>query len=573
MIPFLGVHMGILDSIRDRASQVKQSVSDAVQKVENKAAAVVEKVETKAAEVGHEVKSTFEKTVLPKPPPSAPPATSTVKPVTSGPAGLRAALSSAISDQLKAPPPSSDTQKAAVALKEKNTSWKGLDHEGLARDMADLVKKDPVAAAPILKEIMNTQVARSNKDDVAEAFANQLSADQLKALARHPDGAAALATMEHELRTGWTTGHESEMANKLKAAASDAEKGPLPNTPVDLPAGANGVFNGTGSKTTAAGKIPQEMWSDPSKLVAQLTQNPATGTTPGNTCAASSMLASTLMASPEKAARFLENVGRSEDAKNLSVGQRNDLLAIADRVRNKTASFEDLNKAQGLLFTAGNTHGDVQTIGKVLNDRGMYQDAQGTKHLKNLTGPEDAELRGIIAQNTPWTDHQAHRLEELTNRATGLSMHMEKIDGGWAPKIEGDLATMDPAGFSDAEARKLARMGGLKDTTAVSTPDPTPGAQGLGALASKLKPGEAISVRVSGDPNGSVSDHFISVGRRDDGTLYLYNSDPAQGDASVTVGGKGNGTDAFRQLLTAYDNRQYVDPNQKMPAPVPYRID
>ena len=52
MTPFLGVSMGIIDSIRDRASQVKQRVSDVVHKVEDKAAAVVGQVETKAAEVG-----------------------------------------------------------------------------------------------------------------------------------------------------------------------------------------------------------------------------------------------------------------------------------------------------------------------------------------------------------------------------------------------------------------------------------------------------------------------------------------------------------------------------------------
>ena len=568
--------MGLLDSIRDRASsavtQVKQGVSDAVHTVEARAAAVVQKVEQKAVDTGHAVQSAFESKAPIKPPPSAPPPTSSARAVTSGPAGLRASLDKAILDQLKPPPTSSEAQAQAKALKESCSSWKGLDEEKLAKEMAALAKKDPVAAAPILKELMNTQLDRSDRDDVAQAFTHELSGDQLNALARHPDGAAALATMEHELRTGYTTKDEAAMADRIKDAIGEGSTGKLPNTPVEITPGALGEFTPTvptDSKKTPTGKIPPEMWADPSKLAAALTQNPATGTTPGNTCAASSVLASTLMASPEKAARFLENVGKSEDAKNLTVRDRNELLGIADRIRNKTASFEDLNKAQGLLFTAGNTHGDSNTILKALQLRGGHLGADGeTFVFNNLNAADSVQLKALLAKETPWTDQEVGQLQALTNRATGLSMRMEKVDGSWAPKIEGDLATMDPAGFSDAETRKLAKMGGLKPETAV--PD---GPMKPSDVAARLKPGEAVSLRVSGDGTNKASDHFVTLGRRDDGTLYLYNSDPASKDASLTVGGKGAGTPAFQAVLAGYDKRQVKDPNNTMPSNIPYRLD
>ena len=102
--------MGLLDSIRDRVSstvtQAKQAVSETVTKVEDK-----------AASAGHAVGSAFEaKPYAPRPPPAAPPPSASAPVVSSSPAFLKGALTASISDSVKAPPPSSETQAAAKAL-------------------------------------------------------------------------------------------------------------------------------------------------------------------------------------------------------------------------------------------------------------------------------------------------------------------------------------------------------------------------------------------------------------------------------------------------------------------------
>jgi len=243
--------------------------------------------------------------------------------------------------------------------------------------------------------------------------------------------------------------------------------------------------------------------------------------------------------------------------------ERNELLAISSRVRNKTATYEDLGKAQQLLFRAGNTQGDVSLLGKLLRERGM-----NGGEFKNLTAAEGTEFRTILAQNTPWSDTQAKRIEELFTRSTGVQMHMAKDETGtYAPKIEGDLVPLDDSGFSDEEAKKFSKLAGLTGKTEVTNDDL------LKDLAGKLKNGESVSLRVAGTPDGDVSNHFITVGRREDGTLFLYNPDPANKDATLTIGGKGAGTPEFQKLLQDYQDRQPGDPNGKPPQYVPYRLD
>lgn len=550
--------MGLLDSIRDRVSstvtQAKQTVTETVQKVE-------QKVEEKASAAGHAVQSAFESKPAPPPPPSAPPPPSSAPRVSSGPAGLKSALNASLKNVVEAPRPSPEASSQAAELKAKYSSWKGLDEEGLAKEMAELVKKDPVAAAPVVRELM-TSLDRRDKDDVGEEFAAQLTPDQLKAFGEHPDGNAAMTEMKNELLTGVTFGHEKEMAGKLGAAL---EKHALPHAEMKQEPGSLGV-NNEETKKTPSGKISAEDWKNPASLVSKLSQNPAAGESSGNTCAASSMLSATLMASPERAARFLENVATNPETKKLTDSERQELQKIASAVRNKTASWEDLSKAQDLLFRASNTHGDMGTL-KAAVDRVPLQ--QPGNLLNNLTKEEDTKFRKLMTSEDPWTDAQAMEVQTLFNRITGMSMHMDKGEGGWAPRIEGGLIGLDKTGYTDDEAKNLAKLGKLSggDT------DVRQG-QSLQDIAAKLKPGEVVSIRVGGSEDSTSADHFISIGRRDDGNLFITNSDPSKKDASLVVGGKGAGDENFRRILDDYGKRQPQDSgNKKYPAPVVYRID
>jgi hypothetical protein len=57
-----------------------------------------------------------------------------------------------------------------------------------------------------------------------------------------------------------------------------------------------------------------------------------------------------------------------------------------------------------------------------------------------------------------------------------------------------------------------------------------------GAALDHLKPGESAVLQVTGDPAGNHADHFVTVGLLKDGRPYIYNPDPAPGDATLTVG-------------------------------------
>lgn len=551
--------MGLMDSIRTRVSTTVSEVRQSVTQAKEAVSGAAQRVEAKAVSAGQQVKSAYESVSAPPPSPSAPPPPTTARPVSSSPIGLRNKIEASIADSVQAPGPSTELVEQAKALKAKHTGMLGVDHKALGAELAELAKHDPAAAAPLLREVMN-QLKSHDKDDVAEVFAGQLDAAQLAQVARHPDGQAALRSMRDELLTGVTFAHEKEMAGKLTSAIDQANSTPLPNLKADLPPQTLGVST-TGDSKTGTGKIPKEAWDNPAQLVGALTQNPASGPNAGNTCGPSSMLGSTLMAGPEKAARFLENVGTAHGAK-LTSAERTELLAIASRVRNKAASWEDLSRGQALLFKAGNTHGDGDTLVPALNAAPKNRDGS----YANLTAADDKELRAMMTQKEAWTDPQAKRLEELFNRATGRSMHMDKVDGGWAPRLEGGLEAYDKGGYGDAEARKLAELGGLR-------PSGGDDRGKLTELAAKLKPGEALSVRVGGNEDAETSNHFITIGRRDDGTLYVYNSDPAKGDPTLLVGGKGEGTDEFKKQLEAYGLRQPQDPNGKFPPAISYRLD
>ena len=81
-------------------------------------------------------------------------------------------------------------------------------------------------------------------------------------------------------------------------------------------------------------------------------------------------------------------------------------------------------------------------------------------------------------------------------------------------------------------------------------------------IANALQPGEAVTIRLAANDKSTRANHYVTVGRQKDGTFYLYNPDPAKGDATLVLGGKGPRVDdAFIQRTGKYDGRMYEDQN------------
>lgn len=205
--------MGLLDGIKDRlssaATSVKSTVTETVQKVEDKAAAT-----------GHAVSSAFES----KPPPPSVPtppaaASSEAPPVPAN--SLRNGVTSSILDSIKSKPPT-PAQAEAQAMIDRHKSWKGLDENKLADEMAALVKKDPTKA-DVLKEVIN-KVAYAKNDDVSRAFVSKLSDEELRTMSLSPRGREALGAMTAALKSG-STGDDDKLAlGKLSRAEFEANK-------------------------------------------------------------------------------------------------------------------------------------------------------------------------------------------------------------------------------------------------------------------------------------------------------------------------------------------------------------
>ncbi|MFT3709436.1 MAG: hypothetical protein QM817_17505 [Archangium sp.] len=204
--------MGLLDGIKDR-------VSSAVTSVKSTVTETVQKVEDKAAATGHAVSSAFEAKPPPPSVPTPPAAASEAAPVPAN--SFRNGVTSSILDSIKSKPPT-PAQAEAQAMIDRNKSWKGLDENKLADEMAALVKKDPTKAE-VLKEVIN-KVAYAKNDDVSRAFVSKLSDEELRRMSISPRGREALQTMTAALKSG-STGDEDQLAlNKLSKAEFEAGK-------------------------------------------------------------------------------------------------------------------------------------------------------------------------------------------------------------------------------------------------------------------------------------------------------------------------------------------------------------
>lgn len=323
-------------------------------------------------------------------------------------------------------------------------------------------------------------------------------------------------------------------------------------------------LNGTsGTLRSSSGRISGEAWNNPEQIVGHLTQNPARGE-PGNSawrCGPSSLLGSALMQGPTAAANFLDGVADGAAASRLPAAQQTELRGIATSIRNGTATFEQLSRAQDLLYRAGNARGDVEAL--------------MTRTISSMPrGAARTELQGLLTQlqgPQGWLPQHATRAQQLLTTATGQNVTIGLVDDPQHPGDEarqyysldvgGRQAGADRSGFDDAEINGLATLGGA--TTRQVQLDSSARVQDLFA---QLRPGETMTIRVGGSIDSDVSDHFVSIGRRADGTGFIYNTDPSNGDYTLFTGSRSDPQPAsFQAQLERYNERLLLDTDNDMP--------
>jgi hypothetical protein len=325
------------------------------------------------------------------------------------------------------------------------------------------------------------------------------------------------------------------MGTAVKAALGQVKDGF--EAPPSLKPGSYGVSKGKGPLHSAGGRISSAEWADPARLMSKLTQNPhgKLHAQSSAACSASNLLGAALLSGgPDKAAALLERVAK-DGRLNLGPEEQKQLSGIASKIRGRTATFEDLNLAQELVYRAGNTTASATDLAG---------QAQGST---KLSPKEKSQVRVLAGDGS-----DEPKLEKLLSKALGREVH---LDNGWE-KVTGKTRTQDTSGLTDDELKNLATAAapGARRHELTAPNDTIEG------IANALSPGEAVTIRVAGDDNGLKPDHYVTVGRQQDGTFYLYNPDPSKGDATLVLGGKGPAADAgFLQRTDKYNDRMFTD--------------
>lgn len=281
--------------------------------------------------------------------------------------------------------------------------------------------------------------------------------------------------------------------------------------------------SGHGAKS-ASGKISAEQWSDPTLLVGKLTQFPAKKDVNDQSqaaCSAANLLGAALLTGgPDAAAAMIKRV--TAGATQLNAAETTELNGIADRIKNKTATFEDLNKAQQLLYRSANT----EATGKDLVDQ-----AAGKLSGPKLQKLEAAMRRYLTASVMGRDEKDVETVSKLLGEAFKDPSYKWDPNSSGSVSIDAARRSKDLSGLTDDELSTLGATAAKGESVATNE------RSDLDALAKTLKPGESLTLRLAGDSNAKTSpNHYVTIGKRPDGTMFLYNPDPSRGDSTLVTG-------------------------------------
>ena len=278
---------------------------------------------------------------------------------------------------------------------------------------------------------------------------------------------------------------------------------------------------------SAKGRIPESAWIDATQLVSRMTQNSDDPNDPNSDlrCGPTNLLAAALLqGGPSGAAKLVKSIA-DRSGNTLLPDEKNELKTIAARIKNHTATFDDLSRAQNLMYAVTNT-------------RLGLNEALSTMSVETLSAAKQRELDGIGAKVPNLSSSEAKRMGELLSErfATDVKVVVD-TDGPGGKEVFVQLTPgdgqSDRSGLDEKELRAGAKNGGLK--AAKTAYDPT-AADSAEQVLKKLKPGESVVLPLKGSASSAEPDHFVSVGVLKDGRPYIYNPDPQQGDATLTVG-------------------------------------
>lgn len=341
----------------------------------------------------------------------------------------------------------------------------------------------------------------------------------------------------------------------LVAFAQAALKGALATMPMQQKsvAAAGVALNrnpGTAPLATGTGPITNEQWKNPLLLVGAMTQNGvgADAISGSARCGPTNLLATALLqGGPAAAAKLLEKTAASAGP-YLERGDARELKALAEKVKKQTATFEDLSKAQGLMYSAANRE---TWFGEALTQ---------AKQDGGLEGAQVARLETLAGKAPGLSAADKRELGELLSLGLDRDVTVDVVtakgfeDRGPQVVVKfKDGFQLDTHGLADGELAAAAKHGGFKSTQVVAHGDA--GAAATGALKT-LKPGESAVLRVGLDGSSSNPDHYVTVGRLTDGRPFVYNPDPSRGDATLVVGSPKDPQPAtFTAELAKYDGR------------------
>jgi hypothetical protein len=316
---------------------------------------------------------------------------------------------------------------------------------------------------------------------------------------------------------------------------------------------------------TRTGRISDAAWSDPTVLVGDMTQNAAIGGNASDRCGPTNVLAGALLQGPSVAAKFLESEAGHAGSK-LGADQKKGLNDIAARLRAHTATYEDLSMAQNLLYQSADTRiglGQALDRAQAMADKGEAGDPLSTKDFNrlktlyakvpDLSAPELKEMGQLLTKALDREVTVKIEPDPRTGKGKQTFVHMAPGDNDW-----------DQSGLDDGEILAHARAGGLK---AQSVPFNAGAKDPAGAALAGLKPGESAVLRVAADSSAADPGHFVTVGRLKDGRPYVYNPDPAKGDATLVVGTAKDPQPAdFTREVFKYSQRARPDLDDSNPA-------
>lgn len=326
----------------------------------------------------------------------------------------------------------------------------------------------------------------------------------------------------------------------------------------------NGLNGGSGHLASARGRIPASSWEQPERILGRLTQTPAGGSG-GNSlyrCAPANLLGQAIMNGPGATSQLLRNVAQSTPNGRLGDAERRELRDIATAVEGRTATFEQLSRAQGLLYKAGNSRTDAP---------GALRQAIASGRLNAAERREAQQFITRLDNNDAISTRDGERMSALLSKAFGQEVRVRGYDDPQHPgdasrrfvgvEVGGRLTQGDRSGFGDDEVAGLGQLAGARGRS-VDFSSST-----LREVLRGLRPGEAATLRVSGSEGGDQADHFVTVGRRPDGTAYLYNPDPARGDYTLYTGSRGDTQpQAFLEQLQRVEDRTVVDADGDTPS-------